>query len=422
MRQVLRQVRADQGPDAVILSNRRVNGGIEVIAAIDYDEALIQSALGSQPESEVSGVTLAAKFERNEAGSRKESRDEDDTCVVVDANLQASKADSYDRDNSAESTNVWSQEPTLVQMRSEMTSMRSLLETQLSGLLWKENSRSMPLRAQMLRNLSRIGLAPDVALIIANRTPPIEDAKELWRAPLVTLAQSIPTVEDDLLLTGGVAALIGPTGVGKTTSIAKMAVRFAMDHGSDEIALICADAYRIGAKEHLAAFANIIGVKVHAASNSDELSSLVERLKSKKLVLIDTEGLSQRDKDLSSKLASYGSNNDRVKFYLTLSAASQEAGLDETLRQFNKVPLAGAIVTKVDEAGQLGCVISTLIRNTLPFAYLSDGQRVPDDLYTAQKKKLWLVNQAVECMQASEPKLDERIMAENFSIARVAHA
>ena len=149
---------------------------------------------------------------------------------------------------------------------------------------------------------------------------------------------------------------------------------------------------------------------------------MLDRHKSKKLVLIDTEGLSQRDNDLSSKLASYGSNSDRVKFYLTLSAASQEAGLDETLRQFNKVPLAGAIVTKVDEAGQLGCVISTLVRNNLPFAYLSDGQRVPDDLYAAQKKKLWLVNQAVECMEFSEPQVNERIMAESYSNVRVANA
>ena len=303
-----------------------------------------------------------------------------------------------------------------------MSSMRSLLETQLSGLVWKENSRRTPLRAQMLRNLSRIGIAPDVALMIANRTPPVEDSKELWRAPLVTLAQTIPTSEDHLLTSGGVAALIGPTGVGKTPTIAKMAVRFAMTHGSDEVALICADAYRIGAKEHLSAFANIIGVNVHAASNSAELTALLERHKSKKLVLIDTEGLSQRDQDLSTKLASYGSNADRVKFYLTLSAASQEAGLDETLRQFSQVPLAGAIVTKVDEAGQLGCVISTLVRNNLPFAYLSDGQRVPDDLYSAQKKKLWLVNQAVECIETSEPRVDERIMAESYASVGAAHA
>lgn len=421
MRQVLRQVREDQGPDAVILSNRRVNGGIEVIAAIDYDEALVQTALGSQPLSDDNSEVFVAPNAPKLPVPKSETAD-DDTCAVIDSNLQASVVDSPDTTEPEEVKNVWSQEPTLVQMRSEMSSMRALLETQLSGLVWKENSRRTPLRAQMLRNLSRIGLAPDVALMIANRTPPIEDQKDLWRTPLMTLAQAIPTVDDDLLNSGGVAALIGPTGVGKTTTIAKMAVRFAMAHGSDEIALICADAYRIGAKEHLSAFANIIGVKVHAASTSDELTKMLDRHKSKKLVLIDTEGLSQRDNDLSSKLASYGSNSDRVNFYLTLSAASQEAGLDETLRQFNKVPLAGAIVTKVDEAGQLGCVISTLVRNNLPFAYLSDGQRVPDDLYAAQKKKLWLVNQAVECMEFSEPQLNERIMAESYSNMRVANA
>lgn len=414
MRQVLRQVRQDQGPDAVILSNRRVDGGIEVIAAVDYDESLMQTSLGSQPEPTTHVDEIPNREMATLPGGEK-GIDSVDSCKVINADLAA--AESSDHND-----NVWSQEPTLVQMRSEMSSMRSLLETQLSGLVWKESSRRAPLRAQMLRNLSRIGIAPDVALMIANRTPPVEDPKELWRAPLVTLAHAIPTTEDDLLTSGGVAALIGPTGVGKTTTIAKIAVRFAMTHGSDEIALICADAYRIGAKEHLAAFANIIGVNVHAASSSDELSALLDRHKSKKLVLIDTEGLSQRDQDLSSKLASYGSNSDRVRFYLTLSAASQEAGLDETLRQFNKVPLAGAIVTKVDEAGQLGCVISTLTRNNLPFAYLSDGQRVPDDLYAAHKKKLWLVNHAVECVETSEPRVDERIMAESYAHLGVANA
>ena len=416
MRQVLRQVREDQGPDALILSNRRVDGGIEVIAAVDYDEALVQTALGSQPEPSTHIDGIPDQDLANVPAAQSEDAD-DETYKVISSDLKPAVLKPSD-----DSDSVWSQEPTLVQMRSEMSSMRSLLETQLSGLVWKESSRRTPLRAQMLRNLSRIGIAPDVALMIANRTPPVEDSKELWRAPLVTLAQMIPTVEDDLLTSGGVAALIGPTGVGKTTTIAKMAVRFAMTHGSDEVALICADAYRIGAKEHLSAFANIIGVNVNSASSSDELSALLDRHKSKKLVLIDTEGLSQRDRDLSSKLASYGCNSDRVKFYLTLSAASQEAGLDETLRQFNKVPLAGAVVTKVDEAGQLGCVISTLTRNNLPFAYLSDGQRVPDDLYSAKKKKLWLVNHAVECIETSEPRVDERFMAENYANAGVANA
>ncbi|MGB5624837.1 MAG: hypothetical protein WBM61_03820 [Woeseiaceae bacterium] len=182
-----------------------------------------------------------------------------------------------------------------------------------------------------------------------------------------------------------------------------------------------ADSYRIGAKEHLSAFANIIGAKVYSATSFDELSETLTRLKDKKLVLIDTEGRSQRDRDLSSRLAAYGRNADRVKFYLTLSAATQEAALDETIREFNKVPLEGCIVTKIDEAAQLGCVMSALIRNELPAAWFSDGQRIPDDLHSAARKKLWLVNQAVECMEASQPRVDERTMAEEYSKQKFAH-
>ena len=132
--------------------------------------------------------------------------------------------------------------------------------------------------------------------------------------------------------------------------------------------------------------------------------------------------MSQRDIDLSSRLAAYGNNEQRVRFYLTLSAASQEAGLDETIRSFSKVPLAGTIITKIDEAGQIGCIISALIRNDLPAAWLSNGQRIPDDLHAAAMKRLWLINQAVECMEASEPRVDKQLMAGRHAEASVAHA
>ncbi len=127
---------------------------------------------------------------------------------------------------------------------------------------------------------------------------PTENLKSLWKEPLAALAQTLPVVDDDLLQDGGRIALIGPTGVGKTTTIAKIAARFAMDNWSDDIALISADSYRIGAKEHLTAFANIIGAKVYSASSFEELSETLTRLEHKKLVLIDTEGRSQRDRDL----------------------------------------------------------------------------------------------------------------------------
>lgn len=407
MRHVLRRVREDQGPDAVILSNRRVEGGIEVIAAIDYDEALVRHALGVSPDTEaaISSDALAGIAEDDVAVAKEAPRAQPE---VLSTELVAHQ----DQGDAV----------LLRDMQSEITSLRGLLETQLSGLLWKDTARRSPVRAQVLRNLARIGIAPDIANIIVDRLEPLDDIRSLWHAPLATVAQTISVSDDRLMQDGGVFALVGPTGVGKTTTIAKIAAHYAMNNWPDDIALVSADSYRIGAREHLQAFANIIGVKVYSASSADELGETLERLKHKKLVLIDTEGRSPRDRELANQLAAYGRNQDRIRFYLTLSAATQEAGLDEAVREFNKVPLEGCIVTKIDEAAQLGCVISTLIRHDLRAAWFSDGQRIPEDLHAAAHKKLWLVNQAVECMEHSQPQIDERVMAEKYSQASFINA
>lgn len=411
MRHVLRRVREDQGPDAVILSNRRVEGGIEVIAAIDYDEALVRHALGADPDAEAHAVI--------DSDSLADIAEDD---VTISAGALAANVGKTPEILSTDLVASAADETALQKMESDIASLRGLLETQLSGLVWKDTARRSPMRAQVLRNLARIGLAPDIANIVVDRLEPIDEIRSLWHAPLAALAQLIPVRDDDLMQNGGVFALIGPTGVGKTTTIAKIAAHYAMHNWPDEIALVSADSYRIGAKEHLAAFANIIGVKVYSASNATELAQTLVRLKDKKLVLIDTEGRSPRDRELTDRLAAYGSNQDRVRFYLTLSAATQEAGLDEAVREFSKVPLEGCIVTKIDETAQLGCIISTLIRNDLRASWFSDGQRIPEDLHAASHKKLWLVNQAVSCMEHSQPRIDERVMAERYSNAGVANA
>ncbi|MDJ0709936.1 MAG: flagellar biosynthesis protein FlhF [Woeseiaceae bacterium] len=417
MRQVLRRVREDQGPDAVILSNRRVDDGIEVIAAIDYDEALVRHALGTTEEKAPVDTDALARIA------------EDDVVDTEDFSVAAQPADTQPQhppafaDALAEQRHAEREGALSLQtMHDELASMRGLLETQLSGLVWQEDERRHPVRAQVLRNLARLGIAPDVANMILDRIGSLNELKSTWGAPLSMLAQSLPVADDKLLETGGTVALIGPTGVGKTTTIAKIAAQFAMNNWADDIALVSADAFRVGAREHLTAFANIIGAPVYAASSFDDLSETLDKLGHKKLVLIDTEGRSQRDRDLASRLAAYGRNANRVKFYLTLSAATQEAALDETIREFRQVPLEGCIVTKIDEAAQLGCVMSALIRNDLPAAWFSDGQRIPDDLHAAARKKLWLVNEAVECLEASKPIVDELIMAQNYSPANSVHA
>lgn len=431
MRRILRRVREDQGPDAVILSNRRVADGIEVISAVDYDEALMQQVLGSpaaEPQSEAipqEAPKIRKRILRKGARRRamQNTQDKKKNIKVVAAKIQPVKvalpAEGDQHAHAATASGL--REVALRSLQSEVSDLRSMLETQLSGLNWRTKAAASPMKAQILRNLTKIGIAPDIANIIVDRLDPIHDVKQHWRAPMQCLANTIPLKDDKLLVNGGVAALIGPTGVGKTTTIAKMASRYAMRFGTSEIALISADAHRIGAQEHLATFANILGVKVYPAEDLAELEALLYQLRNKRLVLIDTEGTGQRNMDLTARLAAYGTNKERVHFYLTLAATCQEAGLDETIRAFNRVPLSGAIITKIDEAAQLGCVLSCLIRHDLPTAFLSDGQRVPDDLHNAAKKGLWLVNQAVKCMRSTDISVNEEMMIEKFGLVGAAN-
>lgn len=431
MRKVLRRVREDQGPDAVILSNRRTDEGIEVIAAIDYDESILLQTLGSQPGAaayrEIAEPANQTGKDRDDDEHETESGEANAVSVVA-TDLHRVEAEPAEAIVASPDTDLVLSEPgrsgdeSLECMRTEISSIRGLMESQLSELVWKDEARRSPVRAQMLRNLARIGISPDVAGMVVSRLKSSPNTNQVWRAPLAELVQMIPVKEDKLLSEGGIVAMIGPTGVGKTTSIAKIAARYAMAHGTEGIALVCADAYRIGAKEHLAAFGRIIGAQVHSVGESGDLRELLATLRSKKLVLIDTDGVSQRDTNLLNRLAEYRKYSDAIDFYLTLSATSQESGLDETIRRFGELPLAGAVVSKIDEAGQLGCVMNALIRHELPAIWFSDGQRIPDDIHEAARKRLWLVNQAIECMEASNPRVDERMMAERYTQASVAHA
>ena len=446
MRNVLRRVREDQGPDAVILSNRRIDEGIEVIAAVDYDEALVRHAIGAPAKDEavISSDVLA--------GLAEDDAPEVPAAEVLSANLVKSPSEPLPEaaspagadpepepgnrpddqpdtrpvnrqafDTSLESRPYEDQQVLLDGVREEMAVLRGMIASQLSGMSWQATTERDPMRAQVLRNFARLGLSPDTAQVLLNRLGPIDDLKRLWQEPLMELARSIPVAHNTLLEEGGVYALLGPTGVGKTTTIAKLAARFAMRHGADQIALVSADAYRIGAREHLTAFANIIGAKVYSASNSAELRDTLTRLGNYRLVLIDTEGRSQRDRDLANRLAAWGDHKNRVRYYLTLSAATQEAALDEIVRSFQQVPLEGAVVTKIDEAAQLGCVLSALIRHDLPAAWLSDGQRIPEDMHSATRKRMWLVNQAVDCLEAAGPEIGDAALAEFNSKMSVAN-
>ncbi|MCW8328194.1 flagellar biosynthesis protein FlhF [Photobacterium sp. SDRW27] len=269
-------------------------------------------------------------------------------------------------------------------MRNEMASIRRLLEHQLSGLMWQEVERREPMRAMMIKRLEKMGLSPELSDQLASYIPEDVPANEAWPALLDLLSDQIITTEDCILETGGVVALLGPTGVGKTTTIAKLAARAAMDFGPEEIALVTTDTYRIGAHEQLATYGRIMGCPVRVAKDAEELADILHQLRHRRLVLLDTAGMGQRDIRLSEQLDTLMQNSgSHIRSFLVLPATAQRRVLHETIEHFRRIPLSGCVLTKLDESLSLGEVICVSIQNALPIAYLADGQRVPEDIKVA---------------------------------------
>lgn len=383
LRQAIRQVREEQGPEAVILSNRRVSGGVEIIAAVDYDETLLGQVVAVAP-----------------AESRREPSQEPQTTEkagVTEASGPAVPSPA------GRSTNIWSQEPTLVEMQRELRFLRDLLEDQLSSLAWGEMARHQPLRARLLKRLGDLGLDPELAQALAGKIGPDEDFPQVWRSALERLCQRVPVADDDILTQGGVVALVGPTGVGKTTMVAKLAARFVLRHGRRHVALVTTDSYRIGAQEQLRAYGRILGAPVYAAGDENELRAVLHELQDRRLVLVDTAGMSQRDLRLSEQFTTLHGGGPCIQTYLVLSATAQRAVLDEVAQAFRGVALAGGILTKVDETASLGGALSVAVRQRLPLAYIGDGQRVPEDIHPARAAVL--VARAAKLLDVAAPQI-----------------
>ena len=232
--------------------------------------------------------------------------------------------------------------------------------------------------------------------------------------PMALLCRHLPMINDTTSVTGGITAIVGPTGAGKTTTIAKLAARWCMLHGSQDLALVSTDGYRIGAREQLNTYARILGVPMHAANTGKELARVLERLKSKKLILIDTAGMGPRDVRLTEQLAALKLGAAQAKVLLALPAQGEGHALDEIVRAFARINPVGCIITKVDEAASLGAVISAALRHRLKIAYVCNGQKVPEDLHAANQKRVWLVRTALQMKQRGAPRRDEAYLARHF--------
>ena len=446
-REALRKVKAALGPEAVVISNKPVPGGVEIMAmSSDSLDALSNQPGESAPAR--AAASAPARPERKPAApvppastfAAPDSYAEDDYAVSLSSKARAPSpfqawqpwqppraeapvtpaakppAPAVDerarprplppkaaavpsRDQVAAVLNQATAEigmtggmdanPQVQQLMAEMQSIKGMLERQLAGFAWGDMTRHAPVKAQLLGEMLEAGFSG----LLARRL--IEDMPEelaqpegrKWLIGAINRRLRTLTAENDLIERGGVFALVGPTGVGKTTTTAKLAARCVVRYGADKLALLTTDGYRIGAHEQLRIYGRILGVPVHVVRDSEDLRRTLSDLRGKHMVLIDTVGMSQRDRMVAEQAAMLMRAGD-VRRMLLLNATSRGDTLDDVIRNYAGEDIAGCILTKVDETASLAPALDAVVRHGLLLSYVANGQRVPEDLHLPNRNYL----------------------------------
>lgn len=394
-REALRKVRDALGPDAVILSNRPVDGVVEILALANDDVASIASPdHGSEMDQPAPGFEPAAA--PASYANRRLSQAMPPMQPMQPMQQQQVFAEAVDMArisammNNAIAHAKDSAAAEMSAMMHEVRAMRGLMETQLAAISWGATAQREPEKANVLRDMLAAGFSATLARYLIEKMPSGKNGPDSMRWIKTVLERNMSSMadEDEVLGQGGVFALVGPTGVGKTTSTAKLAARCVMRHGPDKLALITTDAYRIGGHEQLRIYGKILGVMVHSVKDEADLRIALKELRNKHTVLIDTVGVSQRDQMVTEQVAMLSETGADVKRLLCLNATSTNETLNEVVRAYQGSGLAGCIMTKMDEAASIGNVLDVVIRQKLRLFYISNGQRVPEDLHLADRAML----------------------------------
>ncbi|WP_122593399.1 flagellar biosynthesis protein FlhF [Pseudomonas viridiflava] len=421
MRQAIKLVRDELGAEAAIIGNRRIAGGVELTAALDYKLSALAPRV---PNMELEDELRKTQSRIVSAQAELNNRSDSDASV----NLQLFSGKSI----SATDTHI---EPTLEEpprpfayapapaaepaggqrafesMRSELNGLRELLEVQLGSLAWTQLQGSRPQQANLWRRLQRVGLSGPLSRDLLSMIPDIDEPRQAWRMLLAHLARMIAVPDVEPLEEGGVIAMVGPAGMGKTTTLAKLAARYVLKYGAQNIALVSMDSFRIGAQEQLKTLGRILNVPVTHVDPGQSLAQALEPLLRKRVVLIDTAGLQASDPALRMQLESLAGRGIKSRNYLVLATTSQKQVLTAAYHSYKRCGLAGCILTKLDETASLGEVLSLAISHELPVAYLTDGPRIPDDLHIPRRHQL--VSRAVSVQMQDEPS--EEAMADMFA-------
>lgn len=403
MAEALKQVSHDMGPDAVILSNRRVDGGVEIVTALDYDENMARQRLGDKAEEATNGARLAElqaeqhrRLEAELDRTRNRIREVRESRAQAGASLSAGAFSgpfqtTPEPERVVESADVpQGYADQLAQMRAEISSLKDLMKGR-SGDPGAPVSTAVQQR--LAERLQEFGLAPELSASLSRRHKggKLEDG---WKQALKMLAAGVRTSRHEWLDEGGVYALVGPTGSGKTTTIGKLAAQYVLRHGPEALALVTTDRYRVAAHEQLFVFGRILNVPVRVVDESHSLDAILDELADRHLVLIDTAGLTSVDRGYQEQLAELARSHHNIRTHLVVSATSQPRIMKSVWHCYKMANLAGCVMTKIDEALTLGESLGFVMETGLPVAYYTDGQKIPEDLHHAEA--IPLVRLAVE--------------------------
>ena len=289
----------------------------------------------------------------------------------------------------------------------DIQALRDLIEERFNTLAWIGQSRQNPIQSGLTHKLIRAGYSPAVARAVMEKLPSDHGVAEAFRWTQEVLIRNLRTVPDAGLLCdeGGVFALVGPTGVGKTTTAAKLAAQCVKAYGPASVGLISLDAYRVGGYEQLRAYGRLLGVVAHQAQDRAALQDLLGLLANKRMVIIDTGGLSQKDVRIQEMLELLES--PKIKKVLVLNASSHGDTLDEVIQAYRGKDLYGAILSKLDEAAKLGPALDAMIRHQLTLRGVCTGQRVPEDWHRPYPKALVRMSMAAQGKSAQDPQMSE---------------
>lgn len=420
MTEALKQVSEQMGPDAVILSNRRVDGGVEIVTALDYDENMARQSLGGEASEAVNGSRLAEmqaerhrrledELDRSRARIREVrehsgGRNQDYAGTAFDV-LPEPEAEMSGRPASGVADDTgYSGE--LARMRAEISSLRDLMSSQQGT---REKAGVHAVQQRLAERLQELGLSQNLAASLSGRHKGGK-LDEGWRQALKMLASGVRTPHREWLDEGGVYALVGPTGSGKTTIIGKLAARYVLKHGADSLALVTTDRYRVAAHEQLFVFGRILNVPVRVVDESHTLDDILEELSDRHLVLIDTAGLTSSDRGYQEQLTELARSHHDVRTHLVVSATSQPRIMKSVWHCYKMAGLTGCVITKIDEALTLGESLGFVMETGLPVAYYTDGQKIPEDLHHARSAPL--VRLAVERLKVFQQPLAAEVAPE----------